>query len=309
MVTSFTPNVQLQEPARGDLVGTWDTPINSNMTVLDLIVGGIATVPVNNSNITLSAAQFQSRNITFNSTLTASINVFFPSSFTKSYEIQNLATGSSAFTISAVVTGSTGQLVTLPPGQTVDIFNDGLNLKFKNLPPVGTYLDYAGSNAPTWVLFCSVPPYLVCNGGTFSSSTYPALAAILGGTTLPDLRGCVPANLDQGAGRLTNISGLFQVGGDQNLQSHNHGGVTGTENQQHNHLLNGGAAFAAGSAIKQPIDFVGGNFSVPIGASFIPTGTTNESAQHNHNITTSGTGNGQNLQPTTIVGITMIRAG
>ncbi len=31
--------------------------------------------------------------------------------------------------------------------------------------------------------------YLLCDGSSFSSSTYPLLFALLGGTTLPDLRG------------------------------------------------------------------------------------------------------------------------
>jgi hypothetical protein len=26
MASTFTPNIQLEEPARGDDVGTWDTP-------------------------------------------------------------------------------------------------------------------------------------------------------------------------------------------------------------------------------------------------------------------------------------------
>lgn len=47
-------------------------------------------------------------------------------------------------------------------------------------PLVGTILPYAGSTAPDgWIL---------CNGSTFSSSTYPELYSIIGSTTLPDLR-------------------------------------------------------------------------------------------------------------------------
>ncbi|MEH2547137.1 hypothetical protein V1283_003782 [Bradyrhizobium sp. AZCC 2262] len=28
MVSTFTPNIQLEEPARGDQVGFWHTPVN-----------------------------------------------------------------------------------------------------------------------------------------------------------------------------------------------------------------------------------------------------------------------------------------
>lgn len=46
--------------------------------------------------------------------------------------------------------------------------------------PVGTVIMYWGSTAPAG--------YFVCNGGTFDGQTYPKLQAVLGGTTLPDLR-------------------------------------------------------------------------------------------------------------------------
>ena len=46
--------------------------------------------------------------------------------------------------------------------------------------PAGTIVAYSGSTAPSG--------WLLCNGGTFSSSQYPKLYEVLGSTTLPDLR-------------------------------------------------------------------------------------------------------------------------
>ena len=43
MASTFTPNIQLEEPARNDDVGVWDTPVNNNMTLVDLVVGAIAS--------------------------------------------------------------------------------------------------------------------------------------------------------------------------------------------------------------------------------------------------------------------------
>jgi hypothetical protein len=308
MVASFTPNVQLTEPARGDDVGTWDTPVNGNTTLLDLIVGGIATVTLNNSNVVLSAAQFQCRNITFVSTLTGTVTVTLPTSFTKSYEIQNLCTGSSAFTIGLNTTAAGGQGVGCPPGQTVDVFNDGTNIKFKNLPAVGTYSDFATATVPLWLSACSVPPWLNCAGGTFSATTYPALNVYLGGNTLPDCRGTVSAALDQGAGRLTNISSIFTVGGDQNLQSHTHTNTVGNESASHTHAMNSAAFVVGGGPVAAAS---GGSFEGIQGPFSVGPNTGTESAAHNHIVTiaNAGAGAGQNLQPTTVVGIRMIRAG
>jgi microcystin-dependent protein len=50
------------------------------------------------------------------------------------------------------------------------------------LPQVGFVMLYAGTTAPSG--------WFICNGGTFSSTTYPLLYAALGNTTtLPDLKG------------------------------------------------------------------------------------------------------------------------
>jgi microcystin-dependent protein len=299
MTASFTPNVQLTEPARGDNVGTWDTPVNANTTALDLMLGGIATISVNNSNIVLNSAQFQCRNLTFNSTLTGNITVTLAASFVKNYEVQNLATGSSAFTITLETTAG-GQVICAPPGQTVDIFNDGINIKFKNLPPVGSLMDFAVSTVPLWVQGCSVPPWLNCTGATFLSSVYPALASFLGGTTLPDYRGTVPAVLDQSAGRLTAGSSIGLTGsqsvtlGTSQIPSHTHGvsdpGHVHNYNAPNANTTTGGGGFLCGGSVTNNLTTTG---------SF--TG-----------ITITNTGGGApvaTVQPTAVFGLRMIRAG
>lgn len=222
MVSTFTPNINLEEPARGDYVGVWDTPVNANMTLIDLVVGGRTAISLNNSNVVLSAAQFQCKTITFNSTLTGSVAITFPTSFTKSYEIQHLCTGSSAFVITLGTTAAGGQVVGVPPGEIVDVISDGTNIKFRNLGRVGSYMDFAGNGA-NWITACSVPPYLYCNGTSFSSATYPALTVILAGTTLPDARGRIRANYNDGTSRL-----LSSVGGLDGQTFYASGGAQAT---------------------------------------------------------------------------------
>jgi hypothetical protein len=207
MVSTFTPNIQLEEPARGDYVGTWDTPVNANMTLLDLIAGGRTTISGAAGSVVLAAAQFQCKTITFNSTLLASITVTFPTSFTKSYEIYHTCTGSSAFVITLQTTAAGGQAICCPPGEICEVINDGTNIRFKNFGRVGSYWDYGGSSVPAWVSGCSVPPYLNCDASTFSAATFPQLAVILGSTTLPDRRGTIGYTLNQGTGRLTTALG------------------------------------------------------------------------------------------------------
>lgn len=226
MVSTYTPNINLEEPARGDQVGVWDTPVNNNMTLVDLVVGGAVAISGAAGNVVLAAAQFQSRQITFNSTLLASISVTFPSTFKKDYIIRHTCTGSSAFIITLQTTVAGGQVVACRPGNPFQVYNDGTNLTFVNLgTEVGGYWDYAGSSVPAWVSGCTVPPYLNCDGTTFSSATYPQLSVVLGSTTLPDTRGRYRATLNQTTGRITSgasaggVDGntAYATGGAQNI--------------------------------------------------------------------------------------------
>jgi len=202
MVTLTTAK-DLQLVANSSFVGTWDVPTNSNWSIVDAALGQIVNIPRNNSPVTLSAAQFQCYQITFSSTLTGSVAITFPSTFTGPYSVNNICTGSSAFIITLKTTIAGGQIVACPPGELVDVVNDGTNLKFRNLGRVGSYMDYAGSSVPAWIAGCTVPPYLNCDGTAFSSVTYPALAIVLNGTTLPDARGRGSVTLNQTTSRIT----------------------------------------------------------------------------------------------------------
>src|SRR5437764_1309283 len=117
MADPTTANMQFAVPTRGSDTGTWDVPVNNNASILDLVLGGIATIGLNNTNVVLASSQFQSRTITFNSTLTGSVTISFPSTFTKSYEILNSCTGSSAFTVTLATTIAGGQAICAPPGE------------------------------------------------------------------------------------------------------------------------------------------------------------------------------------------------
>lgn len=323
MVSTFTPNVQIEEPARGDDVGTWDTPVNNNMTLIDLIVGGIATISLNNSNVILNAAQFECREIIFNSTLTGSVTITFPTSFKKSYEIFHTCTGSSAFTITLATTAAGGQVICAAPGEIVECVNDGTSLKYKNLGRVGSYMDFAGSSVPNWISGCTVAPYLNCDGTAFSSATFPQLATILGGTTLPDSLGRIRAALNQGTARMS--SGQGGINGNTFLAGGGTDGVVLTVSQIPNGLvgnnsnnfnvnvtgtvrsLYGGDASGSiqvGGAIPGPTAGSG-----PTYATGFPSSGAIGSGTISIQITNTGNAVHSNTQPTYMGGLTLIRSG
>lgn len=95
------------------------------------------------------------------------------------------------------------------------------------LPPVGSIMPFVGNTAPTG--------WLPCNGGEYSSTTYPKLSALCatkfgsasaGNFRVPDLRGRVMAGLDTSQ---TEFDTIGKTGGAKtvtlttsNMPSHNH---------------------------------------------------------------------------------------
>lgn len=157
MVT-YTNAKNIELVANSSYVGTWDQPTNSNWSIVDAALGQNTNITLNNSPVTLSAAQYQCYQITFSSTLTGNVAITFPSTFTGPYSILNNCTGSSAFVVTLRTTVSGGQVIGCPFGEVFDVFNDGTNLKFRNFGRVGSFVDYIGSSVPAWNTACSVPP-------------------------------------------------------------------------------------------------------------------------------------------------------
>lgn len=312
MVSTFTTNIQLEEPARGDQVGVWDTPVNNNMTLLDLVAGGVTTIALNNSPVVLAAAQYQSKGITFSSTLTGSVAITFPTSFKKSYEIYHTCTGSSAFVITLQTTAAGGQVICAAPGEIVDVVNDGTNIRFKSLGRVGQYWDYGGSSVPAWVSGCTVAPYLNCDGTAFSGVTFPQLAVILGGTTLPDTRGRVRAALNQTSGRLTSSGGGLD--GNTNLAGGGAESVTLTSSQLPANIPYQDAGHIHGATFRLGSNAAFGNLalagSVDNNSESVTVATATIGISINPSSGSAGAGGSHfNVQPSYIGGLTLIRAG
>jgi hypothetical protein len=314
MVDPVTVNRGLAQPTRGSDVGTWDVPNNGNFGLLDTILGGVSSIAVSAGGNALTPTQLANGTLSITGTLSSPTSINFPANIQGWWSIYNLTQGTFPLLVAA---GTGTNVISVPPAEITDIQVNGNSVFFRNLGRIGSYLDYAGTAVPSWVSNCTVPPYLNCDGSTFSGGTYPYLVGILGGTTLPDLRGRARFYLNGGTGRITTaVSGIngdvvLSTGGDQNLFTHSHSvvGVSGADNQPHDHGLPSvivGSGSATGTS--------GASFTTPSSAINLNTQVTGfPLQQHNHNINfasqTAGAGNSQNMPPTQISGICMIRAG
>lgn len=318
MTEPTTPLKALIIPSTGDLVGAWGTAaVNVDWTAVDGMLGGSQTISLSSAttfalsapagSITPGAGPNQAQNffLQFTGALTGNATITLP--LPGHYIVNNnCAVGTNYIQMRAV---GTGTLIGIPQGRQVKIWNDGTNAGFCDTPEVGSYLDLAASTTPSWYAGCSTLPYLICDGSIYTSSLYSALSTMLGSTfggngvstfAVPDLRARNRIALDnqglQGAaGRVTNavssINGttLGAAGGDQRMQQHNHG-IT---DPGHNHTFN--------------VNSSAGSLAVPlISSNFAGTGQTNSNTT-GITVNNAGTGTAQNMPPTIVAGLTLIK--
>lgn len=241
-------NILLTLPPRGGSAGVWDTPVNGNFNSLDGYFGGVQSISVSGST-TLTCpsgtatpgggpTQAENMALVFSGTLSAAATITLP--LPGKYVLRNNCLGS-ALIMRAM---GTGNVVGLPPGEAIEVYNDGTNADFVGLGRVGSYMDLAVSTTPAWMTACTVLPYLVADGQTYSSASYTALGIVLGSTFggngittfgVPDVRSRYRIPLDfsvsgSTAGRINATTGgagfdgtvLGTSGGSQFLQTHSH---------------------------------------------------------------------------------------
>ncbi len=313
-------NILLAEPTRGSDVGTWDTPVNGNFTALDGILGGNTTIALAaattltlsvpaTGTVAASAGPNQSQNAVVKFTGTLTGNAVISLTLPRTYIFDNQCTVATSYIQIAPASG-TGTRVCLPPGEKTEVTFDGTNVDYVGLGRVGSFLDLCVATAPAWILNCTNLPYVYANGQVLTVSSFPALGAMLGSTFggngittfgVPDVQSRVRLMMDiTGVNRVTNatsgIAGatIGAAGGDQQMQSHNHGITEPNSGQGHQH----------GLGANQNI-YVPGS-----GVSALSSGTNNfTSALATTGITVNnaGTGSSQNMPPAIVFGLTFIK--
>ena len=327
MASTYTPNLSVEKPGSGDYVGTWDTPVNADFQIFDQAIGAIQSIDLAGGSVTLSTAQTRSAILMFTGALPSNVTVTVSGLSSapgttisgKSYIVENLCTNTSAYTVTIQTTcASTGSrwVVCAPPYDATQIMVEGTNssnngsVRYVGLDRVGTFWDYAGSSVPNWVTGCTIPPYLNCDGTTFSSATYPALATILGGITLPDSRGRFRATLNQSQSRITSGTSLGGIDGNTNfaaggaqvvtLSSQNMPPVLITD-PGHTHETSSGARFLTNASTTGTVLYTGGGSALTgstITGSRVTSITAGSTFPTNFSI----------LPPAYVAGLTLIRS-
>lgn len=247
----------ISAPAAGDLVARnsantlWQNRTAASLGIVTtsdtgsvtdtMLAGSIANAKLSNSSVTVNGSTVAlGASTTITATPTAGSVV--------DASITGTGLSPSVITGTAVITTDSRLSDSRTPTAHASSHALGGTDAIPSLVPAGAMMQYIASSAPTG--------WLICDGSSFSSSTYPVLAALLGdtygthsGTTyyLPDLRGRVPI----GAGAVTDTasqSQTFSLGGKagelkhtlttSEIPAHSHTGTTNTDGS-HRHWISG----------------------------------------------------------------------
>lgn len=130
MATTYTPALRLSKPANGDLVGTWGTTVNNEITTLiEQALTGNTTVAITSGvDYTLTAndgATDESRKAILNCTGALSVaGVVICPAANKMYAVLNNTTGGYKVTLKTAA----GTGVDVQPGATALVYCDGTNV-------------------------------------------------------------------------------------------------------------------------------------------------------------------------------------
>lgn len=130
MTSSFSTNKGLEEPASGDYVNAWASPVNANWTAIDAALGGTTTISVtgvSTPTTTLTLTQYRPPNIKFTGTLGANLTYQIPTGVGGMWSISNSTSG--AFALSFAI--AAGNSLTLGAGRTL-IISDGATVALAN---------------------------------------------------------------------------------------------------------------------------------------------------------------------------------
>lgn len=143
MSSTFSPNIHLEEPGLGDYNNSWNTPVNSNFSLIDQKFGTFSNLVVGTSNFTLTNITAAFWGFVVTGALTGDQVLTFPT-IAGTWIVTNSTTGAH----NLIVKGSSGDTGTVvPQGQTQTIYtNGGFSLPFLTPALVKAGLGYTPAN-------------------------------------------------------------------------------------------------------------------------------------------------------------------
>jgi hypothetical protein len=140
MTSTFSTNKNLELPANGDYVNTWNIPVNGDMTIIDAAFGGTTSLNATSGSVTLTTAQYQKLILNVTGSIAADVTYTIPAGVGGQWAVKNLTTGGYSVIIAS---GGGGSSATVANNTVVTAVSDGTNIY---LPSNATVPTGGGSN-------------------------------------------------------------------------------------------------------------------------------------------------------------------
>jgi hypothetical protein len=169
-MTINSPNKNLELPPNGSYIGTWDQPLNSDLSILDSAFGGVTGLTATSGgSTTLSVAQYQPLILNVTGLIEGDMTYIIPSGVGGQWVVQNLTNGGYSVIIKTPVAFSgTGSI----SGNTLTITGTT-----SGALTTGSYVYGTGVPSNTFIL-SGTGPYTLNNTVAFSGT------GTISGTTL-----------------------------------------------------------------------------------------------------------------------------
>lgn len=161
-MSTTSTNKGMTLPANGEYIGTWDQPLNGDLTILDNALGGITRLAATSGGtVTLSTAQYQPLILNVTGAITADMTYIIPAGIGGQWVVQNLTSGGYNVIIKTPVAFSgTGSI----SGNTLTITATATGAL-----TTGSYVYGTGVPANTFIVSGS-GPYVLNNTVAFSGT-------------------------------------------------------------------------------------------------------------------------------------------
>lgn len=140
MVSTFTTNKDLEKPGNGDYTDEWNVPVNGDLTIVDIAIGGKITYNATAGSQTLSTYNHTTKvldtysyiplYVLIEGAISANVTYTVPSGVGGQWILKNSTTdsGSTGPWTVTWASGGGGTSVVLPRGSSVVVFSDGTNI-------------------------------------------------------------------------------------------------------------------------------------------------------------------------------------
>lgn len=127
MTSTFSANKNLELPANGDYVNTWNIPVNSDMTIIDNALGGTTSLNATSGSATLTATQYQKLILSITGAITADVTYTIPSGVGGQWVVNNATTTSNASRVIIASAGG-GSNQVAPRGNQTTLASNGTDI-------------------------------------------------------------------------------------------------------------------------------------------------------------------------------------